>query len=108
MSGPKDKEIDAEQQKEEKNKAFDLLDALTRSGSLPIDFASLHIMVAATHCFGETLMNSVLKENINPIEKVERSTLIMATSIHNRVTNELIQPSELERVSTFSPKLITK
>lgn len=57
-------------QKTERNSAFDLLDALSRSGSLEIDYASLHVVVASTHCFGETLMNTIVKDNMNPIEKV--------------------------------------
>ena len=55
----------------EKNKAFDLIDALSRSGALPIDHASLHVVMAATHCFDKTLMDCVIKGNVNPIEKVE-------------------------------------
>jgi hypothetical protein len=58
------------EQKVLKNEAFDLLDALSRSGSLDIQEASLHVLVATTHCFAETLMNTLLKDNINPIEKV--------------------------------------
>lgn len=58
------------EQEEEKKQAFDLLDALSRSGSLDVDYASLHVVVAATHCFAESLMNTVVKDNINPIEKV--------------------------------------
>lgn len=64
--------VDVDEQKAEYDSAFDLLDALSRSGSLEIDYASLHIMVASTHCFGETLMNTLIKDNINPIEKVRK------------------------------------
>jgi hypothetical protein len=31
---------------------------------------SLHMIVATTHCFGETRMDCLVKDNVNPIEKV--------------------------------------
>jgi len=42
---------------------------------------------------------------MNPIEKVERSILIVATTIQDRKAEELIKPEQWERVSTYSPKL---
>ena len=36
---------------DEKNKAFDLLDALSKSGSISLDAVELHIVIASTHCF---------------------------------------------------------
>jgi hypothetical protein len=92
-------------QENERNKAFDLLDALTRSGCLGIDQASLHVVMAATHCFDKTLIDTVIQDNVNPIEKVERSALIIATTIHNKSPAELIKPEQQERVSTYSPNL---
>jgi hypothetical protein len=97
--------------------AFDLLDALSRSGALPIENAALHVVMGAVHRFEEGLMDTVVKGNIkcvaaaarglaaprararalapshplahthpcfflhlySPIEKAERSLLIMAT-----------------------------
>jgi len=92
-------------QKEEKEKAFDLLDSLTRSGGLSVDFATVHVVIATTHVFDKTLLNTVIQDNQNPIEKVERSTLIMATTIHGLPAKELIKPQFLEPVAEFSPKL---
>jgi hypothetical protein len=40
----------------EKRKAFDLLDAISRSGTLPIDCAELHVVVALSHCFENDVM----------------------------------------------------
>jgi hypothetical protein len=92
---------------EEKQKAFDLLDGLTRSGTLAVESAELHVLLAATHVFTDSLINTVIQQNINPIEKLERSALIIASTIQNKPAAELIQPDAVERVTQFSaPRLM--
>jgi hypothetical protein len=98
----------AEEQRTHKNKAFDLLDALSKSGVLPIHQASLHVLLAATHCFDKTLLDTVIQDNINPIEKVERSSLIVASIIQGVPAASLLRPEHVERVKEFSPKLFLK
>lgn len=92
-------------QTKEKDAAFDLLDALTRSGALPVEHASLHVIIAATHCFDQSLMDTLVKKNINPIERVERTTLIMGSVLHSVSASELVHASQLPRVATYSPQL---
>jgi len=94
-----------DEQAQERNRAFDLLDALSRSGCLSFDHASLHVVLASTHCFDKTLMNTVIQNNVNPVEKVERSVLIVATTIHDQPASELVAPEQLKRVATYSPLL---
>jgi len=96
-----------EDQKKEKNDAFDLLDALTRSGVLPFDEASLHVVVCSTHCFDETVMNCLVKRNINPIEKVERSTLIVASTVHGVSAETVVNKDKLDLVKTYCPTLFS-
>jgi len=64
------------------------------------------VVVAATHCFDRSLMNTVVQDNINPIEKVERSSLIVASTIHRTTPKALLQDEQVERVAAFNPRLV--
>ncbi len=105
LTAPTTTSLGAPMQKTEKNKAFDLLDALTKSGALAIDDASLHVVVAATHRFDRTLLDTVLLDNINPIEKVERSLMIASTTIFDLPASELLADDQRERFLGISPRL---
>lgn len=107
LSDPKTTSVSMDGQKTARNAAFDLLDALTRSGAVSVDCASLHVVLAATHCFDLSLMDSIVIGNLNPIEKVERSQLIMCTTIQQKSASELIEDSHVARIGTYSPMLIT-
>lgn len=61
--------LSGDEQKSEKEKAFDLLDALSRSGSLFIDSSELHIVIGVTHGFEQSVMETIIREKLNPIEK---------------------------------------
>jgi hypothetical protein len=61
LGKPTDETLLPEQQEAERTKAFDLIDALSRSGFLCFDQASLHVVIAATHCFDKTLLNTVIQ-----------------------------------------------
>ena len=63
---------------------------ITGSGSIPCDDAELHVVLAATHCFDRTLLDTVVVDNVNPIDKAERSMLILASLIHGRPAEELV------------------
>lgn len=95
------------QQEVEKGRAFDLLDALSRSGALTIETGvSLHVILAATHCFDQSIVDTVVKRNVNPVEKLERSMLIVAGVVHNCRPVALLEQTEVPRVAQFSPKLV--
>lgn len=105
LASPTASTLDSEDQKGERDAAFDLLDALTRSGALHVDCASLHVVVAATHCFDKSVTETVVQDNRSPIDKVERSTLIMASTVHQQPAAALIQGSQQARVRGASPML---
>ena len=87
------------EQKTSRNGAFDLIDALTRSGGLAIDSGvSLHVMIASTHCFASSLMDTLVKSNVNPIDKVERSSLIVACTVQGQTPEALLAPEHHARI----------
>jgi len=54
---------------------------------------------AATHAFDKTLVNTVVQENANPIEKVERTALLMASTTHGEDPASLVHHQHAERVA---------
>ena len=95
LAKPSSCALGADEQKQEKEKAFDLLDALSRSGDLPFDCAALHVVVAVTHCFDASLMDTVVVKNVNPIEKLEHSSLLLATTVHELPAERLLRSDAL-------------
>ena len=93
-------------QRTEKNMAFDLLDCLSRSGSLQIESAELHVLVAATHCFDKSVLDTVIQDNINPIAKLEKSVLIVASTIFGTSPASMLKNAEhVARIATHAPRL---
>lgn len=97
--------LGVDEQKKERNAAFDLLDALTKSGGFEVHDCSLHVLIAATHCFDRSLVDTVIQRNINPIEKVEFSSMIMASTIHNEKVENLVYEDQMNRLLEHSPSL---
>jgi hypothetical protein len=65
-------------------------------------------VLAATHSFDRTLVDTVIEDNVNPIEKVERSLLIAGATIHGVPPHDLLEPGQRERVLAQSPQLDDK
>eukprot|EP00012_Vannella_robusta_P001713 CAMPEP_0206186944 /NCGR_PEP_ID=MMETSP0166-20121206/2702_1 /ASSEMBLY_ACC=CAM_ASM_000260 /TAXON_ID=95228 /ORGANISM="Vannella robusta, Strain DIVA3 518/3/11/1/6" /LENGTH=889 /DNA_ID=CAMNT_0053602421 /DNA_START=1 /DNA_END=2667 /DNA_ORIENTATION=- len=83
LSKPSTLTMNREEQHQSTQQAFDLLDSLSRSGILDMIEAQFHVILAVNHCFDKTLMNSLVQDNVNPIEKLERSTLIVTSTLHS-------------------------
>jgi hypothetical protein len=107
LSPPSDNSLGRSEQRTERQRAFDLLDALTRSGGLSIPDAEVHVLVATAHCFDSTLIETVIQGNVNPVQKLEQSTLIMAGALYQMPIDQLIAGSEAERIRNEAPQLIS-
>lgn len=103
---PSKASLGPDEQAAEKRKAFDLLDALSRSGSLPIECCSLHVVLAVTHRFDDSLIETVVAKNVNPIEKLERSALLVAETVQALPAPSLVRPEVYERVATYAAPML--
>ena len=65
-------------------------------------------MVAATHCFEKSLMMTVIQDNINPLEKLERFLLRYGSCVCAQyfATKKLGKHADAQQKSTSS--LLTK
>ena len=96
LTNPKSESTTCDLEKE-KSEAFDLLDALTKSGAITMEAAELHVVVASSHNFCDSLIDTVINKNVNPVEKLERSCLIVASTIHGLVPAEILRGGEAGR-----------
>jgi hypothetical protein len=90
LKGPAE-ELDKAERAVNRKNAMDLLDALSRSGSLPLQFAELHAMVGVSHCFSQSLIDTLVKSNIDPIKQVSDSMALLASIIHNTPVHDIVR-----------------
>ena len=90
---------------EERKLAYNLLDLLTRSGSLPIHETFVHVIVASSFSFQDSVMNTLVIRNENPIEAVEKCSLVVASVVYGVPLHELVVPEKLSGVLEFNPSL---
>ena len=85
------------------------MDVFTRSGSLPIEAAELHVIVALLHCFEKDLVGTVIEDNVNPIAKAKKSALLFASTLHRVPPAALLAaPHDVSRLETAIPRLFDK
>jgi hypothetical protein len=105
LEEPKACTLDVAAQTKARDAAFDLLDALSRSGDLPMEHSELHVVIPVTHVFTDSVINTVVRQNVNPIEKVERSVLIMASITQQKPVKSLVLEQHHTRLLEYSPSL---
>ena len=106
LAKPSEKSLTKDGLRDEKNKAFDLLDALSKSGALAFENVQLHVVILHTHCFDKSLLHTVTRDNVNPIEKVERTQLIIGSVVHGKQPRELIRDNQKQRIGEFNADLL--
>jgi len=87
--------VDPNNRASEQSDAINLLVAISKSGTLPLEFSELHTVVPSTQRFDETLLNLVVQDDKNPIDVVERSSLIVATTIFNRPAKDIVARNQV-------------
>lgn len=97
FSAPITSVLSAEQHASEKKQAYDLLDALTKSGGIEIADSELHVVVTSTHIFDQNLMDTVIQSNINPMQKLEQSMIILACTIFGTNASTLVETYDVGR-----------
>jgi len=64
---------------------------LSRSGLLEFEDTQLHLIMALSHSFDDTLMDTLVIKNVNPIEVVENDALVLAETVFGQPRASLTQ-----------------
>jgi len=100
--------LDEKAMNEEKKNALDLLDAISRSGSLSLASSELHVIIGVTHWFDKSVIGTLVQDNVNPVKKVERSLLLLGSTIFGVPCNSLIQEGLRPHLLESFPSLMNE
>jgi hypothetical protein len=82
-----------------------VLDALSRSGAKTLTDVALHIVIASTHNFDKSILDTAVQDNVNPIDHAERSCLLLASTLHDTTAVTLLKNDQVCRLSDTFPSL---
>ena len=85
--GSTTQELDVKEQEKEWEECKKLLDYLTRSGAIAIEHVDVHILFCCEHRFDKSVIDTLVQDNINPIERVDRSIDILVGVVHGAGSN---------------------
>ena len=64
-------------------------------------------VVAVSHCFDKDILATIIQDNINPIAKLERSSLLLASTIFGQPSANLIRSEQdVQRLRSVFPLLL--
>ena len=78
----------------EREKANTLMDLLTRSGSLDIHDAVIHVINCTAVHFEECILDVLCQRNVNPIERVIQTVELGVSVLNERDVSELVRGEE--------------
>jgi hypothetical protein len=68
------------------------------------------VIVCATVSFDDSVIDTLVVRNVNPIERAERSSMLMAGAVHGVDRHDLsglVKPNQLSRVKRLTPSMFT-
>ena len=92
----------------ETDRAFDLIDSLTKTADLPLEDTEVHVFLTVTHDFEEVVLENVIKNNENIIESAEASLLVLASTIHGVKPSQLVKETAIPRLQNYTSYLFPK
>ena len=98
--------LGVEERRSEHVRALSLLDALTKGGALDAPYSEVHVVVPTTHHFERTLMATLAHDNVDPIEAIESSMIIIATTLYNTTAQSLVSTGAMAKRESSPPHLI--
>jgi hypothetical protein len=101
LSKPENEVLYETEKKNAYNKALDLLDCLSRSGELEMLHSQVHVFYAVQQAFDDTVMDTIVKKNHNPIHQMEKAMLLLAKTIHGTSLEEIVLPTQSARVASL-------
>ena len=63
-------------------------------------------MILQTHTFGKSLLHTLTRDNVNPIERVEATHLILASELHGAPPAALVERKQLARLREHNGHLL--
>jgi uncharacterized protein (DUF1499 family) len=103
LSRPSSTNLYDKEKKAQHDKALELLDCLSRSGELDMLDSQVHVVYAIQQGFDDTVMDTIICKNENPIVKMEKSMVLLGRVIHQLPIEQLLLPSKVDAVKRSLP-----